>query len=328
MHGFTKQPNGWYACDDFGLGHSANTFAYAKITFNSRKQTKVKLCLQQYTSSYSVNFGLISNLNSYLTKTIDIDTVNVLSNLSTVLTSSYSDKNNPGQFYTLWINIPAGESFVTIKYRAANQYSNTNMLLFKIEEERDYWYISSDTRIVDNFRQKYYQNISFIYNNKIYSIPDSYFGGYLAIYDLDTTQVTTRTFNYYSVSAGMVDDNSERFYSFENNNLHIYNINNFTLDSSYSSAQVHGYNSTSFHSNLMSCSIGTKIYFINPSAGSYLQIFDIETQTATYKSIPNAMYKWLIPIGSKIYILGSVTSYISDYRNSILVYDIITETYT
>lgn len=46
----------------------AGEFAYAKITFSSRRAATVRLVMQEYSSSTTQNFGIVSNLNTYLDK--------------------------------------------------------------------------------------------------------------------------------------------------------------------------------------------------------------------------------------------------------------------
>jgi len=328
---FTLDSSGWYSCRSF---NGDTGFAYAKVTFTAKKATKIKLSLQNYTGNYSYNFGIISNLNQTLEKSTTADSSTQLS--FNGYGYSYSTESEEGLQYALWIDLPVGESFITIKYRATSSYNSTNKLKFKITEERDRWYIASDTMLSRDFKQVYYGPVSFLYNNKIYTLSDSNWGGSTVyIYDLLTNEKTTKSYpgGNYSYCAGIFDEQQGLFYSFDyaSTCLTIRSIETLAIVKSWPGSQVHGVNYSSWHYCLDACVIGSKIYFINPGSGSnYLHIFDTQTGVATYVTSSQYIgYKRLVAINNKIYIIGQQwRGTWNDYRNSVIMYDPITNKFS
>jgi len=330
---FTLGEDNWYISKNFnGIEVALPGYAYAKIIFNSRKATTVKLLFQQYTrdSFTSTVSTLVSKIDTTLSRSADADASSLLFTTIEPNNTSPYDATKPGMPYAAWLDIPAGESFITLKFRKqSTSYSGSYAALkFKVEEEHYYWHLDSDSCIEQNFKKVSYNNTgSFIYNNKIYSQSDWNISEspVLYSYDLATNEITTKPVIAKAYHTGILGDNSGRYYAFETDSvLRIYDIETATLLQSYSAKDVFGYSYFGYY--LRSCSIGTKIYVAYSSASKYLYVFDVAT--GLYSIINNAInypctYTPMIPVNNKIYFINTgIGGSYSSFNSLFLVFDI------
>ena len=335
---FTLQDNGWYECPSLNnVEASAPGFAYAKISFHSTKAVRVKLCTQSFMYNYYNNYGVISKLNVELRKeAVTESSSDVAVNLSSAFGGynyAYYRPHWPGYNYAYFIDIPEGDSFITIKfqsiysqsYPAPTSSSTHNALRFKIEEEKNNWTVSSSSFIRNNLIDKVlmYNSASFIYNNKIYiQNGNSSYNNTIAIVDIDTDEVETITFsntNYYIRGIGLLDEElglcwviaaQETYLS----KVLVCRIDTMEIISESSKIQIGGtsWNSTNVARN------GRTLYF-SYSSGSYnlicVDFSDImhptieiiEYGSNKYKvddTIVNILQNKMICANDKVYFLG------------------------
>lgn len=106
---------------------SASTAALCKVVFTTSVPSRVTLTYQSnyYSGSSSYNFGMISEVNAGLRTDSAVDTSGIAWNQYDTKTSVTTDTD-------FSFDIPAGESFVTMKY-AIQRASGTRRMLFKVK---------------------------------------------------------------------------------------------------------------------------------------------------------------------------------------------------
>ena len=354
---FTLQDNGWYECPSFNSVEApVPGFAYAKITFHSTKPAKIKICTQSFVFKYNRDWGVISSLNKELSKSATSSEASGVSALN--LRSQFSSQNFyeyrphwPGLNYAYFMDIPEGDSFITIKFQDVDNpnYSPPdsdtihNSLRFKIEEEKNNWNIVSSTYFQNDLINKVSSySGSFIYNNKLY-IQDgkNSYNTSMTVVNLDTEEVETtipfNNTNYYVRGIGLLDAELGLFYLIATQDTYmsrilVYNINTMELVSSVSNVYIGG---TSW-SYVCSGQNGRTLYFTFSSGYSYLIVVDFSDLTSPKMSIidfgnakyyvdgavVNLFYSRIVCIDDKIYFIGNVAQNEVNKLGNPMFYDI------
>ena len=124
-YGFELNDAGYYESTNKKI-NATNSYAMCKVSFNMYEQNDLVIELINYAES-SYDFGIFSQLDQYLSESYTEDTS------STLVYKSYKGVQSATATTLTYSQVPAGEHFITVKYRKDNSTdSNNDSLQFKI----------------------------------------------------------------------------------------------------------------------------------------------------------------------------------------------------
>lgn len=127
QYGFFVNDAGYYESNNKKI-NASNSYALCKLSFTMPVDGDLTIELINYAES-TYDFGIFSNIDQTLTSSYTADTD------TTLVKKSYSGIQSATPTTLVYENVPAGEHFITIKYRKdSSQDANNDSLQFKVVE--------------------------------------------------------------------------------------------------------------------------------------------------------------------------------------------------